>query len=305
MIDSTHAATLPTMTKDANIAIATITDQDAKKWARSEVKQKLQDINTVNKKHENRIANLLLKKEMMLELESFISKIKNKNYTFDITSTEREKLESLVIGYQKDFLAPIKLEMEKYMSNDVRESGDMKFSVKSKDYDFTIQFDQIKAAVSKNTKNMIFETRLSINATEHATKNIYKIVLDGNITVIGQDVYISLKNYELKLPNAYLIDIDGIKDTLEKLKGKTYHQKLDDSYGEYLLENVSSSQIMRKTIIEVIAILEKKSLFTPIAKEGNSYILVANTTTIRDVSNIIKNQAHSFNTREIDDILIG
>ena len=141
MIDSTHAATLPTLTKESNIAIATIADQDAKKWARSEIKEKLQDINKVNKKRENRIANLLLKKEMILELESFISKIKNKNYTFDITNTERETLESLIIGYQKDFLAPIKLEMEKYMSNDVRESGDMKFSIKSGEYDITVHLD--------------------------------------------------------------------------------------------------------------------------------------------------------------------
>lgn len=79
-----------------------------------------------------------------------------------------------------------------------------------------IQVDPYKITISQDRKNIEVDTKITIIASSSGTE-IMNVMIDGNVAMIGDNFYITLRNYEIKISKnlAYLGEYE---DTLKELK---------------------------------------------------------------------------------------
>jgi hypothetical protein len=87
--------------------------------------------------------------------------------------------------------------------------------------------------------------------------------------IIGRDLYITLRDYSVQT-TIQDKSLDEMRTAMNKIKGKTYHQKLDQDVVNAMQESQGSVEMVQK----MFAILETESLLTPVAKQGGGYVLM-------------------------------
>jgi len=96
-----------------------------------------------------------------------------------------------------------------------------------------------------------------------------------------QDLYITLQSYSLS--STERVDmIESARNILSDIQGKTYYQRLDEDIVNSLMDGQKTLESTEK----ILKKLETASLLTPVAKQGNDYILMLQRSTIRDISRL-------------------
>jgi hypothetical protein len=140
---------------------------------------------------------LAYKKEVGASAALFLSDLKAGKYQFTITDTERATVESTVLSYQQDLVRVAKYYIERAKNNDLRETGDMHFTLRSQKADVTINVDTYRIVQSRDNRNMEVDMRISMQASGSQIGGQISGSIDGNITIIGSDLYMTLRNYTL------------------------------------------------------------------------------------------------------------
>lgn len=169
-------------------------------------------------RHSSIPLNRLLKKELLGNINTFLSDIKNNTYTFDISESDRQLVESNILSYQKDFLSSIKTQLSQYIGKDQKQTGNMNFSVRSSEADIAFEIESYKTVISKDGKNLEMTMRFNVSVKENKTGETSKIMIDGSMIILGEDIYISLKDYSLTPPKDIILDIEMMESVLSEIK---------------------------------------------------------------------------------------
>lgn len=113
-------------------------------------------------------------------------------------------------------------------------------------------------------------------------------MMDMNLKLIENDLFVTLNNYTLNLPRS--LSNEEITKNLATMKGITYHMALGDlgmgqTYGELIVESQKNQEKNRKMFEKILSTLDSTSVFTPIGKGTEGYILSWNpmvVTTLQD-----------------------
>lgn len=270
---------------EAHSIVAKIDNPIGKKWAISRIKYLSENLANAKNLTQNRIDAKKYREEIWNDIKNIITNLKNNIYSFDIPDSVRTSIEWDVLSYQKTFVDAIKKYTVDRLLTGVREIWTMHFTYKSQNNNMDIQVDPYKITVSQDRKNIELDTKITILATSSGTE-IVNIMLDGNMVMIWDDFYITLRNYDIKISKnlAYL----GVyEDTLKELKWKTYHQKINNEFIQAFSKSQENTTKMIQEINKVLNLLSKESLLTPVAQEGSSTILMFKKETIDSIMKII------------------
>jgi hypothetical protein len=224
---------------------------------------------------------LAYKKEVGASATLFISDLSAGKYQFTISDTERATVESTVLSYQQDLVRVAKYYIERAKNNDIRETGDMHFTLRSTKMNISINVDPYRIVQSRDKKNMEVDVRITMNASGSEVWEEMSASIEGNITIIGSDLYVRLRDYSIKT-SANDDRLTEMRQMLDSMKWKTYHQKLDDE----ALAAMQESQGSYDMIDKLLAILDREALFTPVAKQGSEYILMFRKSTAKAIAGL-------------------
>ena len=280
--------------QESNILIKNIKNPTWKVWIKNAIRENINAIKAVESRHSSIPLNRLLKKELLGNINTFLSEIKNNAYTFDISESDRKEVESTILNYQKDFFSSFKTQIAQYLGKDQKQTGNMNFSIHSSETDVVFQIESYNIVASKDGKNLEMSMRFNVTVKENKTNEVSKIMIDGSIIILGEDIYISLKDYSITPPKETMVDLEMMESVLSEIKWKVYHQKADKIYGEYLVENASNNEIVIKLMNDTLDVLLTQSLLTPIAKKGNIFVLGVNSKVLRDLTHIFDSEYNQF-----------
>lgn len=148
----------------------------------------------------------------------------------------------------------------------MRETGNTHFTLKSKSANVSIDIDPYNIILGKDRKNIEIDAKISgmIDIQKEGSASGY---IDGNIKIIGSDLYITLRDYKVGTTLIGNSESDDIIKTLSEMKGKTYHQKFDTDITK-AIESVRKDPLeITKKINQIFNILSTESLLTPLAIE--------------------------------------
>jgi hypothetical protein len=238
---SVSAATTPITSGNINKVsvpiVRTLPDATAKSWANARIGLYKSVMQYRSYGADNKRDLLAYKKEVGASAALFLSDLKAGKYQFTITDTERATVESTVLSYQQDLVRVAKYYIERTKNNDMRETGDMHFTLRSQKADVTINVDTYRIVQSRDKRNMEVDMRMSIQASGSQIGGQISGSIDGNITIIGSDLYMTLRNYTV---TTTIMDdeLSEMRKMLDTVKGKTYHQDI----GDVTLELMQNSQ---------------------------------------------------------------
>ncbi len=281
------------LTKNAESTIAHISDPSGKVWAKMYLEQFTNALIAIQQKRNNSLENRLLKSEIITNATNFITDLKNKSYTFDISTVERDNIENLVLSYQKEFVTNIRENIQAYARKDKKESGDMHFIVRSNEMDVTVNISPYKRITSNDYKNIEIDTKITINVTQKKLNDRFEIMVDGSIKLIDHDIYVSLRDYNILPPKSQQVDISSYIETIKEIKGKVYHQKLTSEFTSALAESTKERELLLRSIEPILDILMNNSILTPIAKQGDKHVLALSSKTAKLLSRIIQEHKSS------------
>ncbi len=72
--------------------------------------------------------------------------------------------------------------------------------MRSGDIDLDIDVDTYKVSVSHDYEHMEFDTRVRVSAREKTIPDSFSVMVDGNIKIIKNDLYVTLRDYSITLP---------------------------------------------------------------------------------------------------------
>lgn len=271
-----------------------IKNPTGKVWIKNAIQENIKSIKAVESRHSSIPLNRLLKKELLGNINIFLWEIKNNAYTFDISDSDRQQVESSVLAYQKDFLSSFKAQMSQYIETDQKQTGNMSFSLRSSEVDVGLQIESYKMVVSKDGKSLEMNMKFNVFVKENKTNETSKIMIDGSMIILGEDIYISLKDYSLTPPKDIMVDVEMIEEVLSALKWKVYHQKASKTYAESIIENANNNEIVIKMINDTLDALHKESFLTPIAKKENIFVLGVNSKILREFTRIFNSEYSEF-----------
>lgn len=265
----------------------TIDTKDWKDWLKTQSTHLADTLRTVTTRRYNRDENRTYRAEIIAYAENIFADIKSGKYTWNITSAERKLSEDFVLSFQKDFAKAIQDELDRQYQKWGKISGDMHFTMRSGDIDLDIDVDTYKVSVSHDYEHMEFDTRVRVSAREKTIPDSFSVMVDGNIKIIKNDLYVTLRDYSITLPKVWEEDTEEYSRILKELRGKTYHQKIEHEYGNLLAQNKVSQEESMKLMNEALTILRTESLLTPVAKNKDIYILALKVDTLKKFASII------------------
>ncbi len=208
--------------------VRTLPDMTSKAWANARLRlyksvMQYRSYGTDNKKD-----LLAYKKEVGKSAALFLSDLSAGKYQFTIDDSERATVESTVLSYQQDLVRVAKYYIERAKNNDMRETGDMHFTLKSNKDNVSVNIDTYRIVQSRDMKNMEVDIRISMQASGSQIGGQISGSIDGNVTIIESDLYITLRNYTL---SSTIMDSEfaEIRQLFDTVKGKTYHQNIGDT----------------------------------------------------------------------------
>jgi hypothetical protein len=261
------------ITKETDSILKKIPDPVGKVWVKSYLTHLRDTLSTIQQSKKRTEETKLLKKEIITNATNFIADIKNKLYTFDISNSERDAIEKLVLSYQTELVAKIRYNIANYTKKDKKGSGDTHFTIKSNEIDVTIHVNPYKITTTQEDKNIEIDTKITITVIQKKIDDRFEIMLDGFIKVIDQDIYISLRDYNIVPPKTQEKNITQYIELIKEIRGKVYHQKMNKEYRTVFNEQSNSRELILNNIEPVLDILSRESLLTPIAKSWEYFIL--------------------------------
>jgi hypothetical protein len=278
-IQVSFAAT-PSISRTANPIISKMNNPLAKTWAKSRIKFYNDTLRDTTRLYENPTDIKLFREDISRSAMDFLSDIKSGSYTFDITDADRKNVESTILWYQKDFVKTLRNSIEQIKNHDTRQTGDLHFIVRSKDMNIDLNIDPYRIVQTKDNKNIELDARITLQISEWTSDEL-RVSVDGNILIIWEDLYITLRDYSLDM-SFQDRDYLEIENILKTTKGKTYHQKLDEN----IVYGLQNSQWSFEMIEKFMKLLETESLLTPIAKHKQEYILMFRKATIAKITDL-------------------
>jgi len=286
----------------ANPIIRTLPDTVSKAWANTRIAyyKDILRLSTSSIRWSSNKADLFAyRKEVGLDAKTFINDLKSGKYSFTITDAERSTVESTVLSYQKDLVKVMKNAIDRAKNNDMKETGDMHFTLRSSKVNINLDVNPYRVVQSRDLKNIEIDMRINMSASgsQIGLQNPITASIDGNIMIIGDDLFVHLRDYSIQ-PATYFAFAE-VKKVLDVAKGKTYHQKLDADILQSIQEGRGSYDILTK----LIDILDTQALLTPVAKKGDDYVLMFRRSTAQQISAL----DHSMDTTgdiSIQDLLI-
>jgi hypothetical protein len=215
--------------------VRTLPDMTSKAWANARLGLYKSVMQYRSYGVDNKRDLLAYKKEVGTSAALFLSDLSTGKYQFTISDSERTTVESTVLSYQQDLVRVAKYYIERAKNNDMRETGDMHFTLRSQKADVTINVDTYRIVQSRDKRNMEVDMRISMQASGSQIGGQISGSIDGNITIIGSDLYMTLRNYTLST-TVMDSELAEIRQMLDTVKGKTYHQDIGDATLE-LMQN--------------------------------------------------------------------
>lgn len=281
------------LTREARSTIARISDPSGNVWAKMHLEEFTNALVAIQRKRNNSLENKLLKSEIITNATNFITDLKNKSYTFDIPTVERDNIENFILSYQKEFVIKVREYIQNYATIDQKGSGDMHFTLRSNETDVTISINPYKITSSSNDKNIEIDAKITINVIQKKLNDRFEIMIDGSVKLIDHDIYISLRDYAIIPPKSQQVNISSYIETIKEMKGKVYHQKLTHELASALAKETKQKEFILKSIEPMLDILMNNSILTPIAKQGDMYVLALSSKTAKLLSRIMQENASS------------
>lgn len=279
--------------KEAKIVVPQISDPVGKVWAQGYLTHLQETLSSIQKQKNTSETSKLLKKEIIANATNFIADIKNNIYTYTISSSERKTIEDTILGYQKEIVTIARKYLKEAIQSDIKETGNIHFTLRSNDVDVTLHMSPYRVISSNKNSDLEIDTKITINVTEKKLNDRFEITLDGFVKLVDQDLYISLRDYSIIPPKNELIDISSYNELIKEIRGKVYHQKIENKYLSKAHESATSRIELLNQINPILDILENESFLTPIAKTRNLYILGMNSKTAKHISRSQKGQEKS------------
>lgn len=156
----------------------------------------------------------------------------------------------------------MRLALEKARTQDFKETGDMHFTLRMTDMSLDIHVDRYTFTQGKDLKNKELDGKIRIRATGKEFDGDIVLMFDGKISLIGNDLYLTLRDYTMSTPTTDTV-LDSLKDILSGIRGKTYHEEIDREIIDALDESEKSLELAD----ELLTILNTESILTPIARQ--------------------------------------
>jgi hypothetical protein len=126
--------------------------------------------------------------------------------------------------------------MKLLTENDIRESGFSHVFVSSTDLTVKVDVEDYRVTQTRDMDKIEIDGTLRVSLTGSQVGKDTTFVLGGNILIIKDDLYITLRKYEFTgdKENFMIKDFD---ETFGKLTAKTLHKKLDTNIAESLTDS--------------------------------------------------------------------
>lgn len=263
--ETIQVSTAAGLQREAREAIKSITSSTGKSWATARVGLYANTMRYASKLNNTDAQEY--KKEVSENAAQYLNDILNGTYVFDISATDRARVEDVVLSYQKDMTQVVRTYIEQYKNSDKKETGDIHFTLQSSDANITVDVDRYRVVQSQDLKNMEVDLRMSVRIT--GKDGTLSATLDANVMIVDSSLYFTLKDYSFST-TLEEVEIEQVEKVLRAIKGKAYHQKLNKEFSDALKDSKKSIEMTEK----LLSILETESLLTPVASQGSEYVLM-------------------------------
>jgi hypothetical protein len=162
---ATTVVTANNINKVSAPVVRTLPNTTSKAWANARLRLYKSVMQYRSYSADNKKDLLAYKKEVGASATLFISDLSAGKYQFTISDTERATVESTVLSYQQDLVRVAKYYIERAKNNDIRETGDMHFTLRSTKMNISINVDPYRIVQSRDKKNMEVDVRITMNAS--------------------------------------------------------------------------------------------------------------------------------------------
>ena len=273
-----HAETVLTGDKVRELSRQTTQtlDPSIKLWAKESLRNMSSTLERVGKYSDDKKDAHTYKKEFSKKIHAFITSLQNGSYTGSLSDSERENAEKTVLSYQKDMTEKVREWMKLLRENDIRESGFSHVFISNKDATLKMSLENYRVTQTRDMEKIEIDGTVLISMTGSQFGGDTSISIEGNVLLVKNDLYISLRKYSFtgSSSNFILSDIDK---TLKKIAGKTVHKKLDDS----IVKSLTDSKKYREIFENTLSILESESLLTPIARGNDGLVMILKKSTLK------------------------
>lgn len=125
------------------------------------------------------------------------------------------------MGYQSEFATALEFYVDAYMNKGSRETGDIHLTLKSKEANIEVNLDPYKITISKDRKNIELDAKLTFLASEPSGSKKLNFTIDGNIKLIGNDLYLTLRDATVNTvgdTDSLRVDLDNFLKVIQALK---------------------------------------------------------------------------------------
>lgn len=144
----------------AHTLVKILPTPDAKSWATSRLGYLSTELKSAKKLNGDRSDAQAYRTEISAEITHIIESIQKNTIVFSVSDSLRKSVEKDVISYQKSFADAIKVSIQNSLLSDMRETGDMHFTLKSKQANVAIDINPYKVVLSKDRKNIEIDTKI-------------------------------------------------------------------------------------------------------------------------------------------------
>lgn len=227
-----------------------------------------------------------------------------------------QSVESDIVKMQKDGVNALRDLIATYAKKDMKETGNMKWSVLVKagttETKVDVNLEKYVSIVSYLQGKQELGVKGTVDVVTKGTRTDYetipttkdedgypkyntvdanltaKITFDGNVKIIGNDVYFTLAEFKTDR-NGTANEVKDFDESLREIQryiGKTY--KISNQGND-----IGNPTEVLKKMEAVFQILETKSLFEVVKSNGNIHTLRLKKSTIKDINKAVGNKGRS------------
>ena len=200
-----------------------------------------------------------------------------------ISVAERTGVESGVITLQKGLVHAFSEYIGRLKTSDYKQDATMNFDMKWKDFDFSLQIAPLNSVSSyqKNAQSVSFLITLS-GSTQNVWQSMsgmYRIAVD--VKMFSGELFLKAHSF-----TGYVSEegvMEKIHETIDPYLNTEWHFPIPADSREFQTAEKSVDMAL-----SFLSILETKSLFTPYARVGKSYILEPKKDTYDAIGNVLQ-----------------